>query len=168
LRCSSWNAAIAADDQERTQAMNFADETMLTPMQAEAIARGLYAVAASDGVHEREAALVASFLGDVGVGPTALAQLARSPRMGGQELSQALGNDEVRKIFFKTALLLAWADGKVSPQERAVLDEYSKALSIAGSDAEHMETSVKEYLLSHLSHVANTQATTEVAKKLQI
>ena len=148
--------------------MNFADETMLSTTQAEAIARGLYAVAASDGVHEREAALVASFLADAGQGPTALAQLARNPKITGPELSAALGSDEVRNVFLKTALLLAWADGVVSPQERAVLMEYSKALGISAVAVEQLEASVKEYLLSHLSHLANTDAAAAVAKKLSI
>jgi tellurite resistance protein len=67
----------------------------------------------------------------------------------------------------KTSLLLAWADGKVTTEERAVVDAFAKALGLASRVAD-LEGSVKEFLLSHLSHLSNTTATAAVAKKLQL
>ena len=46
--------------------MNFFSEINVEKHHAEAIARGLFAIAHSDGLHEREAALVGSFWADTG------------------------------------------------------------------------------------------------------
>lgn len=148
--------------------MNLSQEIEISLPQAEAMARALYTVASSDGIHEREAALVASFWADVGGGPTALAGLARSGKLSGQELASAIGSGELAKLFLKTAFLLAWADGKFSAEERAVVDDYVAHLGISKQEAEESETSVKEYMLSHLSHLANTEAAVEVARTLKL
>jgi tellurite resistance protein len=147
--------------------MSFFPEVALDTAQAEAIARGLFAVANSDGLHEREAALVASFWADVGGSPAALAELGRRAAVTGEELAAALPTEPMRLLFLKTSLLLAWADGKVTNEERTVVDAFAKALGLASRVAD-LEGSVKEFLLSHLSHLSNTTATAEVAKKLQL
>ena len=148
-------------------AMSFFPEIALDTAQAEAIARGLFAVAKSDGLHEREAALVASFWADVGGSPAALAELERRAAVTGAELAAALPTEPMRLLFLKTSLLLAWADGKVSKQEHAVVDAFAKALGLAPRIAE-LENAVKEYLLSHLAHLSNTTATAQVAKGMRL
>jgi hypothetical protein len=62
---------------------------------------------------------------------------------------------------------LAWADGKFTAEEHAVVDAFAKALGLAPRVGA-LEVAVKEYLLSHLSHLSNTTATAEVARKMQI
>src|ERR1051325_12087477 len=98
--------------------MEVFEEVAIDGPQAEAIARGLYAVAAADGVHEREAALIASFYGEAGGTPRALAELERREAISGAELAAVLQTADERRLFLKTALLLAWADGSVSPKEQ--------------------------------------------------
>jgi tellurite resistance protein len=147
--------------------MNFLPEIPLTQFQAEAIARGLFAIAHADGVHEREEALVASFWAEAGGSDRALSELSRRQAITTEELSTALSTPELRRVFLKTALLLAFADGQVSRKESELVRHYSKEL---GLDAElsTLEEQVKEYLLGQLAHIHNTQALVEIAKKLAI
>lgn len=148
--------------------MEFFPETHLDPSAVEAIARGLFSIARADGsVHEREAALIASFWMDSGGGAGALAGLERATAITASELSAAL-HGEARTLFIKTAVLLAWADGTVSPGERGVIDTYATALGIDPAGLAQLEASVKEFLLGHVSHLANTDATTAVARKLEV
>lgn len=147
---------------------DFYPEIEVTQAAAEAIARGLYAVAKVDGVHEREAALVSSFWGDVGGSSSALAELERGATITSSELGSALGSEGLRQLFVKTSILLAWADGKVTDAERKLIAEFAGALGIAGPALGKLEASVKEYLLGHLSPISNTEAVASVAKKLGV
>lgn len=147
--------------------MNFLPEIPLTQFQAEAIARGLFAIAHADGVHEREMALVASFWSETGGSDRALSELSRRDTITSEELGAVLSTPELRRVFLKTALLLAFADGQVSSKESTLVRGYAKDL---GLDAElsTLEEQVKEYLLGQLAHIHNTAALVEIAKKLAI
>lgn len=147
--------------------MNFFSEINVEKHHAEAIARGLFAIAHSDGMHEREAALVGSFWADTGGSMHALASLERSAPITGEELAEALASPGHRRLFLKTALLMAFADGKVSEQESTLVRTYADALALTGELAS-LEAEVKDYLLSQLAHIHNTEALLEIAKKLAI
>ncbi|MCL2779631.1 MAG: hypothetical protein FWD73_16695 [Polyangiaceae bacterium] len=147
--------------------MSLVPEVAVSAAHAEAIARGLFAVAKSDGLHQAEEALIASFWADVGGTPAALAELARRPAIGASELASSLETSDLRELFLKTALLLAWADGKVSAAERGVLDDFARALGLSAQVAK-FELLVKEYLLSHLTHLSNTTAVAAVAKSMSL
>jgi tellurite resistance protein len=147
--------------------MEFFSETHLDHRAAEAIARGLFAVAHVDGIHPREAALIASFWIDTGGGTDALAELERGATITAQELATALHGVE-RTLFLKTAILLAWADGKVTDAERRIDDGFARALGCDAAALGALEASVKEFLLSHVSHLSNTEAAAKVARKLGV
>lgn len=148
--------------------MDFFHEVALDAQQAEAMARGLYAVAKVDGMHVREAALVASFFHDVGGGAQALAELERRTAISPSELASAIHDPEQRRLFVKTAILLAWADGIVTPQEQRIIADYAEALGIDAETLARLDDSVKEFLLAHLAHVQNVEATRSVAQKLKM
>src|SRR4051812_42531574 len=147
--------------------MDFFPEVELSRDASEAIARGLYAVAKCDGLHEREAGLIASFWIDAG-GSGSLSDLERGAAITPAELAAALHTEPERLMFVKTALLLAWADGSVSAAERKSVGEFARALSVDQASVEKLEASVKDFLLQQLAHLANTDATTAVAKKLKV
>lgn len=147
--------------------MNFFSEINVEKPHAEAIARGLFAIAHSDGLHEREAALIGSFWADTGGSMHALASLERSAAITGEELALSLGSPALRRLFLKTALLMAFADGKVSEQESTIVRTYADALGLT-SELAALEAEVKDYLLSQLAHIHNTDALLEIAKKLAI
>jgi tellurite resistance protein len=148
--------------------MDFFHEVQIEEPQAEAMARGLYAVAKVDGVHVREAALVASFYHETGAHAHSLADLERRSTITGDELAATLHAPEHRRLFVKTALLLAWADGVVTPQEQRIIAGYASALGLTGEELARLDESVKEYLLAHLAHVQNVEATAKVAAKLSV
>ena len=145
----------------------FFPEVHLSHGAAEAIARGLYAVARCDGIHEREAGLIASFWIDSGGGGP-LSDLERAESIKPPDLAAALHSDEERQLFIKTALLLTWADGKVSDAERKSVHDFARALSVDDAALEKHEAAVKDFLLGQLVHVQNTDAVREVANKMKL
>ncbi len=148
--------------------MDFFQTVELDGKAAEAIARALFAVARVDGVHEREAGLIASFWMDAGAGHGLLSDLEREETpITPTELAAALPTTQLRLLFAKTAILLTYADGKVTPEERKILQEFSTALGLDQETMDALEVSVKEYLLKHLAHLHNSEAVVEVAKKLE-
>jgi tellurite resistance protein len=148
--------------------MDFFPEVKLDRTAAEAMARALYAVAKVDGVHSREAALIGAFWMEVGGGAEALAELERAATPTAIDLASLLRTETERLLFFKTALLLAWVDGRVSDAERSALNVYAEALELTDDQTRALEAGVKEFLLSHLSGLANTTAVVEVARKLEV
>jgi tellurite resistance protein len=150
-------------------AQEFFPEIEVRDDQAEAIARGLYAVARADGdVHEREAALIADFYAQVDADPAAFSALQRAPRIEPAALALALPDAALRQLFVKTALLLAYADGTYSAGESKVVAEYARALEVGDADLRSLESQVKDFLLAQLSHLKNTEALVEVAKELKL
>jgi tellurite resistance protein len=147
--------------------MDFFPEMNLNHGAAEAIARGLYAVAKCDGIHEREAGLIASFWIDAGGGGS-LSDLERGAEIKPAELAAALHTEPERLLFLKTAILLTWADGKVSDAEKESVSSFAKALGVNAAGVEKLEAGVKDYLLHQLAHLSNTEATRAVAKKLKV
>lgn len=145
---------------------DFFPEVHLEHQTAEAIARGLYAVARVDGLHEREAGLIASFWIEAGGGAGALSDLERSAAITPAELANAVHDAQQRQMFIKTAILLTWADGSVSESERKAVKEFAKALSVDDTMLEQLEASVKDFLLGHLVHLKNVDAASEVRRKM--
>jgi uncharacterized membrane protein YebE (DUF533 family) len=152
--------------------MEFFPTIDVNATQAEAIARGLYTVAAVDGVHERELALISEFCrttvsGDDGTGGGgSLASLARVAPLDPDSLPPLLPGEPLRQLFIKAAYLLAWADGSVSAAERAKIGQFGKALSLSPEVLASLEAQVKDYLLRPLAQLANVEGVSAVARKL--
>jgi tellurite resistance protein len=148
--------------------MDFFPEIDVSALQAEALARGLYAVALVDGVHERELALITDFYqAAVAEGsPAVLASLERVGALEAGDVAQLLIGPAHRELFIKAAFLLAWADGQVTAAERTKIAEFAAAFALPAETAGRLEAEVKDYLLRPLAGLANVEATTAVAKKL--
>src|SRR2546421_2538349 len=87
--------------------------------QADAIARGLYVVARADGqVHEREAAMIGEFFNSTTDHASHLGALERSPQITAANLAAILNTKDLRSLFLKTAILLAYVDGHYAPPEK--------------------------------------------------
>jgi tellurite resistance protein len=144
-------------------------EIDITADQAEAIARGLISVAKADGnVHEREGALIADFYGAITEKAIDLVALQRTEQVDGSYLAATLSGKALREIFIRTAILLAYADGNFSPDEGKLIVEYATALGINEDDLDKIEQQVKEFMLSQLSGLKNSEAVAEVAKELKV
>src|SRR5581483_118416 len=129
--------------------MNIPSEVKIDSFQAEAIARGLFAIARADGMHEREAALIAGFYGEAGGSSQSLSELERREDITPEELAAHLKDQEMGRLFLRTAILLTLADGKVSAQESALVHKYAERLGLS-ADLAAMQGEVKELLLSQL------------------
>jgi tellurite resistance protein len=144
-------------------------EIDISQSEAEAIARGLFAVARADGqLHQREAGVIAQFYADVAGGtPAQLGDLERDARPEPAALAAQLGRPEVQRIFIRTAVLLAYVDSKYSPGESKLIAEYATAMGISRQELAEMETLAKEFLLAQLAHIKNIDAVVDVAKELE-
>jgi tellurite resistance protein len=151
-----------------TMAEEFLPEIDIRDDQAEAIARGLYAIARADGhVHEREAAMISEFFGSTRDHASHLNALERMPKLDAAHLAAALPGAELRQVFLQSALLLAHVDGTYSPEEQKEIAAYAKACGVDAAALAKLEASVKDYLLGHLSHLHNVGGVAEVAKELK-
>jgi len=150
--------------------MDFFPETFVAEQHAEVLARGLYAVArAEDGVHEREAAMITSFLGEsTGGGGLTLSALEKMPDPSPDMVAATFASPELKSLFLKSCILLGYVDGNFGPKERELVDGYAKAMAVGKEQLGGLEQSVKEYLVAQLSHLKNVQAVVEIAKDLKL
>lgn len=96
--------------------------------RARVFARGLYHIAACDGVPRRERSAIQAFIDAVGV-PDTLDSLAAEPFDYG-EAAAVLDSTWLRRTFVQACRLMVQMDGKVSPLERDTLRAMAVALGI--------------------------------------
>jgi hypothetical protein len=144
------------------------DEVQLSSQQAALIARALYALSHIDGHEEREGMLIQSFWLDA-VGPSAMHELqafARETHFDPELLVKGLPGAEQREVFVRTALMLCYADGKMSDNEKKWLWDVGARLGFSAETLEGHDAAIRSYLLGQLAHVQNVDALREVAKEL--
>ncbi len=146
----------------------FFPEIEIRADHAEAIARGLYVVARADGnIHEREAAMIGEFFNTTTDHPSHLGALERAAPITAANLAAILNTKELRQLFLKTAILLAYVDGNYAPPEQKAIGEFAKACEIDSKALQALEHSVKDYMIGHLAHLQNVQAVAEVSKSFK-
>jgi uncharacterized membrane protein YebE (DUF533 family) len=147
--------------------MPYFSDMQIAPTQALLFARGLYALARVDGIHEHEMALIGSFVTEaLPDGAAQVLLFSKMPDPTPDELAGALDSDDLKYVFLRTALLLALADGEISYKENAWIYNCAAAMGLKGKMAA-IEEEMKDYLLGSLSHVQNTDALRDVAKELK-
>jgi tellurite resistance protein len=147
---------------------DFFPEIDIREDQAEAIARGLYVVARADGkIHEREAAMISEFFNSTTDHPSHLASLERASQITATNLAAILNTKDLRRLFIKTAILLAYVDGSYAAPEAKAIAEFAKAMEVDPKELAALEHSVKDYMIGHLSHLQNVHAVAEVSKSLK-
>ena len=147
----------------------FFPEIEINESQAHAIARGLFAIARADGeLHDREAGLITEFFATIAESPADLGSLQRQEDISPEHLAAALVPPQVRRLFVKTSLLLAYADGTFGDGESKAIRSYAAALEVSEVEIADLTQRVKEFLLAQLSHLANVDAAAEVAKELDV
>ncbi len=116
----------------------FVAEVEVSEEAAVFIASGLRELAAVDGVHERELALIEAFAAGLVYEPVPFDLTGDHP----------LVSDELRDLFMRSAILLALADGGVSELEGDLIGRYALALEISPRRLAMLWRDVKCYLLS--------------------
>ena len=144
------------------------NDVQISSQQAALMARGLYALARVDGHEEREGMLISSFWHDA-VGPSRMSELASLSNETDFEIEQlvhGLNRPDLRDAFVRTALMLCYADGKMSPAEKTWLWATAARLGLDATVMQQHDEAVRSYLLGQLSHLKNVEALREVAKEL--
>lgn len=119
--------------------MSFFPEIDVSADHARAIARALHTVAASDGVHPREVALIGALFAELHEAPTTITP---------EELATALPFADLRLLTMKLAYLVAHNEGGVTDPERALLDRFATALDLTGADRIALEEQVLGELIA--------------------
>lgn len=107
---------------------------------ARTIAAGMREVARADGNHPKEEALIDAFEADLPPGDSEV------------DLS-TLTDASAKEAFLKSLVLVAYADGRVSDVERAVIERYAAALGTEAPSLTRIFIDVASSLLSRFSGV---------------
>ena len=107
---------------------------------AQTIAAGMREIAAIDGTHAREDALIDAFASGL---PSSAS---------GVDLS-TLPTDDHKEAFMKSLVLVAFADGQLSDGERAIIEQYASELGLEASAVTGIVTHVASVLLSKFAGV---------------
>ena len=131
--------------------MKLLNGVALEASEREAFARGLFVVAAGDGVDDREEALIERFGEESGAAPGLAARIAELPRITGEELAAAVPDGDKRLLFLKLALILARADGRVSLRENRAVLEFVLALGLRLGAVEQLEREADAWVRADLA-----------------
>lgn len=127
--------------------MDFFPGLDVSALQAEAIGRGLYAVALADGAHAEELAVITDFYRAASEWPRANAStLAQMGPLEPKYVAQLLVGSEHRELFVRAAFLTAWSDDQVSAAARAKIGDFAEALQIPLAVQRVLEAQAKELL----------------------
>jgi uncharacterized tellurite resistance protein B-like protein len=148
--------------------MDFFNEQELTFEQVKALTAGMFAVAKVDGVHDREMSMIRSFYeGCSRTGDPRLEDVLQGD-FDVEKAKALFDRPEQARLFVKTLILLAYADGSYAAKEEEVIRKVAGRLGLAAGEVQALHESTKEYLLSSLAHVQNVSALESVAKELKL
>lgn len=146
---------------------DFFSEQELTFEHVKALAHALLAVARVDGVHDNEMALVREFYeGCARAGDPRLEEIA-SGKPDLEREKALFDTPELARLFVKSLILLAFADGKYAQEEDALIREHASALGLGPEDVSALHQSTKDFLIASLSHVRNVDALRSVLSRLE-
>ena len=139
----------------------------LTFDQVKALTHAMFAVAKADGVHDQEMRLIREFYEScTRAGDPPLEEVAG----GSFDIEQAkplFDTPELAKLFTKSMLLLAYADGHYAQVEDDMVRAYARGLGLNDADVDALREATREYLLQSLAHVQNLEALRDVQKRLE-
>jgi len=146
---------------------DFFSQQDLTFDHVKALTAGMYAVARADGVHDREMGMIREFYDSARrAGDPHLEDIAGRPF----DIAEArpLFEGDMAKMFIKSMILLAFADGQYAKVEDELIRSYAGALGLANDDVDRLHAATKEFLLGSLAHVQNVEALAAVARRLDL
>ncbi len=147
---------------------NFFAQQALTFEQVKSLTHGLLAVARVDGVHDNEMALVRQFYDECSrAGDPRLEEVAQG-EFDAENAAKLFDTQELRQMFVKSLILLAFADGSYAQLEDDAIRKYAGIMGLEGPAVDSLLESTRDFLLSSLTHIRNTEALTEVMKKLSL
>lgn len=148
--------------------MDFFAEQDLSFDQVKALTRAMFAVARADGVHDREMSMIRGFYDSCArTGDPRFEDVLRE-EFTPESAAALFPRPDTAKMFVKTLILLAYADGTFAGVEDQMIRGYADRLGLSTEDVDHLVESTKEFLLGSLAHIQNTDALQDVAKDLDL
>ena len=129
------------------------------------IVRGMYDIAKSDGLHDAELVMLRGFYEDCRRESEALTEfddLLKIP-FDLKEARLILDTDMRKAAFLQSCVMLAYADGNYSAEERTKVREFAAALGVSAPALATIESAVADNLMQQLTKVKNMDALREVA-----
>jgi tellurite resistance protein len=126
--------------------MDLFEEVELDQTSADVIARGLCTVAEVDGMDRRERALIEQFWRETTRRTDLPLALEDREAISADDLAVALKRSPERRLFMKTAILVTWADGEVTREERESLQQFASALGFDRDTMDMLEHAVRDYI----------------------
>ena len=146
----------------------FDTQNALTLHQVQVLVRAMHRVAHSDGAHERELVLLKEFYEAsraAVAGLTDYAELTRMP-FDPAMAREVIDTPELQLLLLRSCYFLAYADGQLSPQEKAVIAALVSEIGIDAKLAAEARELTKDSLLQQISRLQNVPALKKVASGL--
>jgi uncharacterized membrane protein YebE (DUF533 family) len=148
----------------------FAPETTaaLTLPQVQVLVRAMHRVAHSDGAHERELVLLKEFYEASRAAVAGLTDYAELIRMPFDPVMarEVFDTPELQLLLLRSCYFLAYADGQLSAQEKAVIAALVSEIGIDQKVADRARELTKDSLLHQISRLHNLPAIQKVASGL--
>jgi uncharacterized tellurite resistance protein B-like protein len=123
-------------------------------------------VAATDGVHPAEIALIEGFYNSGAIADgTSFASVAQAA--ADVSLTPAsFSNDQEREMVVALSVMTGFADGAYSEKEHAVVRDIAVNLGVTSSRLDEIIETIKDHMLAQLSHLPDAVSVAVVAKEL--
>jgi hypothetical protein len=134
--------------------------------QVKCLTHALMALAKVDGVHDNEMKLIREFYESCSrEGDPRLEEVAGG-RYDPARAKPLFETEELKALYIKSLILLAFADGVYAQEEDDLIHEYASAIDVSKDQVASLSEATKEFLLGSLAHVQNIDALKEVKKRL--
>lgn len=145
---------------------DFFAEQELSFEDVKVLVHALLAVARVDGVHDNEMTLIREFYDScTRVGDPRLEDVAGGP-FDPSRAKTAFDTPERAKLFVKSLILLAFADGVYAQAEDALIREYGAEVGLSHEEITGLHQATKDFLMGSLAHVKNVDALRGVFARL--
>ena len=143
------------------------DQT-LSSSQVIALTKAMLAVAAVDGIHPAETALIGQFYeGARSADMPGTAALLASPETSVFDVAELAGGpDEFADTAVLMCLMAAYADGNLSSTERSLVQSIATALKMDENRFESLLAQVRDELVGALAHLPDAESVAVVVKEL--
>ena len=134
--------------------------------QVKVLTHAMMALAKVDGIHDNEMSLIREFYESCSrAGDPRLEEVARgSFQVDGAKA--LFDTPELSKMFVKSLILLAFADGEYASAEDDLIREWALALGVSSAEVDALYEATKEHMMAALAHVQNLDALKQVRQSL--
>jgi tellurite resistance protein len=146
----------------------FQQKVTLGLNHVQVLVRGMYAVAQCDGVHATEQVLLREFYEGCRSEVDGLASFNEviSVPLDQESARDVLDTPELRELFLRSCLLLAFADGDFSVNERSLIERLATLLAVTPERLTALEDEARSVLVRRIAHIHNVDALQRVVKAL--